>query len=224
MDFVIPADLEALRLRVREFIRREVMPLEPREQEDGLPDDLLAGLRDKGRQAGLWLPHLPAELGGLGLGTMGLCLVFEEAGYSPLGPYALHCAAPDEGNMHLLHRAASAAQKRKYLEPLARGDIRSCFALTEPAPGAGADPTMIRTRAERRAGGWVINGHKWFTSGAMGSAFAIVAALTDPQNPRAGVTLFLVEAGTPGFEVVRAIPTMGAGGPGGHCEITLRDC
>jgi acyl-CoA dehydrogenase len=127
--------------------------------------------------------------------------------------------------MHLLLRAGTPEQQRRYLEPLARGAARSCFALTEPAPGAGSDPTMILTRAERRGDGWAINGRKWFTTGALGAAFAIVAARTDPQAPaKQGVTLFLVDAGTPGFEVVRAIPTMGGGGPGGHCEVNFADC
>jgi acyl-CoA dehydrogenase len=156
---------------------------------------------------------------------MAMCLVFEEAGRSPLGPLALHCAAPDEGNMHLLLRAGTPEQRRRYLEPLARGEVRSCFAMTEPAPGAGSDPTMMQTRAERRGGGWVLSGRKWFTTGARGAAFAIVAAVTDPAAPaRQGVTLFLVDADTPGYEVVRAIPTMTSGGQGGHCEVRLSDC
>jgi acyl-CoA dehydrogenase len=142
-----------------------------------------------------------------------------------LGPLALHCAAPDEGNMHLLLRAATPAQRERYLMPLARGETRSCFAMTEPAPGAGADPTMLRTRAERRGSRWIINGHKWFTSGARGAAFAIVAAVTDATVPaKQGVTLFLVDAGTPGFEIVRDVRTMTGSGQGGHCEIRFRDC
>jgi acyl-CoA dehydrogenase len=161
----------------------------------------------------------------LGLDTVSLCAVFEEAGRSPLGPLALHCAAPDEGNMHLLQRAANPEQKRRYLEPLMRGEVRSCFAMTEPAPGAGSDPSMLLTRAERRGDGWALSGHKWFTSGARGAAFVIVAAVTDPAaGARKGTTLFLVDVGTPGLTVGRAIPTMGGGGPGGHCEVTFDDC
>src|ERR1700722_1678001 len=226
MDFTLPPALCDLRDRVRVFIRSEVIPLESHENEDdGLPLDLLTAVRDKARRAGIWAPQLPIEYGGLGLETMAMCHVFEEAGYSPLGPLALHCAAPDEGNMHLLHRAATPEQKRRYLEPLARGALRSCFAMTEPAPGAGSDPTMLRTRAEKRGEQWVINGHKWFTSGARGAAFVVVAAVTDPAVPaKQGVTLFLVDARTPGFEVLRAIPTMGGGGPGGHCEVKFTDC
>jgi acyl-CoA dehydrogenase len=226
MDFELAPDLLSLRDRVRAFIDREVLPLEAREdEEDGLPPELLNEVRQKAKQAGVWAPQLPVEYGGLGLNTVGLCVVFEEAGRSPLGPLALHCAAPDEGNMHLLLRAATAGQRRRYFEPLARGQTRSCFAMTEPAPGAGSDPTMLRTRAEYRDGRWVINGRKWFISGAQGAAFAIVAAVTDPAVPaRQGVTLFLVDAGTPGFEVVRPIPTLTGGGPGGHCEVTFNDC
>src|SRR5262245_35783937 len=211
MDFNLSNEVEKLRLQVRTFVREEVLPVEPAEdEEEGLPPDILAGLREKARRAGLFALQLPRDLGGLGLDTVGLCVVFEEAGYSPLGALALHCAAPDEGNMHLLHRVATVEQRRRYLEPLARGEVRSCFAMTEPAPGAGSDPTMLLTRATRRDGGWVIDGRKWFTSGAMGAAFAIVAAVTDPTAPpRQGATLFLVDAGAPGSGVGGAIPQMG---------------
>jgi acyl-CoA dehydrogenase len=226
VDFDLSAAVVELQQRIGAFVRAHVLPLEPHEnEEEGLSPDLLSGLRRQAREAGLYLPQLPAEYGGLGLQTVGLCAVFEEAGYSPLGPLALNCAAPDEGNMHLLLRAATPAQRDKYLAPLARGEVRSCFALTEPAPGAGADPTMIRTRAARQGGKWVLDGEKWFTTGAHGAAFCIVAAVSDESVPiRQGVTLFLVDAGTPGFEVRRMIPTMTSGGPGGHCEIAFNRC
>jgi acyl-CoA dehydrogenase len=226
MDFELSPTVREVRDRVRAFIDREVIPLEKHENEnEGLPTHLLDPLRTRAREARVWAPQLPKEHGGLGLDTAGLCVVFEEAGRSPLGPLALHCAAPDEGNMHLLHRAATPEQKQRYLEPLMRGEVRSCFAMTEPAPGAGSDPTMLRTRAVRHADGWVLDGQKWFTSGAQGAAFAIVAAVSDPSvDARKGTTLFLVDAGTPGFTVGRAIPTMGGGGPGGHCEVSLTGC
>jgi acyl-CoA dehydrogenase len=226
MDFEVAEATRDLQERVREFIRDQVIPLEGQEsQTDGLPAEMLGAVQNKARAAGLWAPQLPREHGGLGLELVPLCLVFEEAGRSPLGPLALHCAAPDEGNMHLLLRAASAWQRQKYLKPLARAELRSCFAMTEPAPGAGADPTLMQTRADRQGDHWVLNGHKWFTTGAQGAGFAIVAAVTDPgASAKQGVTLFLVDAETPGYEIVRAIPTMTSGGQGGHCEIRLTDC
>lgn len=225
MDFSIPPALGELQQRVRRFLEEHVIPREGDEdEEEGLPPGLLAELHGRARGAGVWAPQLPQAYGGLGLGTLGMCLVFEEAGRSPLGPLALHCAAPDEGNMHLLLHAATPEQKHRYLEPLARGEVRSCFAMTEPPPGAGSDPTMLETRAERQGDRWVLNGRKWFTSGAQGAAFAVVAAVTDPQVPaRQGTTLFLVPTDTPGYELVRAIPTMTTG-LGGHCEVRLRNC
>ena len=226
IDFTLEPALESLVLRVREFVRDVVLPVESKESEEaGLPDDVLLSIRNEAKQAGLWTPHLSEELGGLGLTALQLCFIFEEAGYSPIGALALNCAAPDEGNMHLLHLAGTEAQQQKYLQPLAAGECRSCFAMTEPAPGAGSDPTMMQTLALKKGNEWVINGHKWFTSGAEGARFAVVAAVTDPDVPaKEGVTLFLVDADNPGWEVVRKIPVMGSGGPGGHCEVNLRDC
>jgi acyl-CoA dehydrogenase len=225
MNFLIPAPWHELRLKVRQFLTTEVLPLEKQETAQGLPPELLEKVRSKAKAAGLWTPHLPPELGGLGLTTLPMCLVFEEAGRSPLGPITLNCAAPDEGNMHLLHKAATPAQQEKYLHPLAAGKIRSCFAMTEPAPGAGSDPTMLRTRAEKQGNQWVINGRKWFTTGANGAAFAIVAAVTDPSVPaKNGTTLFLVDAGTPGFRLLRDVPTMTTDWPGGHGEVLFENC
>jgi acyl-CoA dehydrogenase len=223
MDFAIPRELEELSARVRSFVDQEVLPLEklPDDPHHGIPKAALDAVRAKARAAGLFAPQLPKELGGLGLDLIALSLVFEQAGRSMLGPLALHCSAPDEGNMHLLHKAATPAQKGQWLLPLARGEIRSCFAMTEPAPGAGSDPTMLTTTAERRGSSWVIHGHKWFTTGADGAAFAIVAAVTDAKDIKRGVTLFLVDGTTKGFTVVRQVPVMGSGGPGGHCEVRL---
>ncbi|MBY0228899.1 MAG: acyl-CoA dehydrogenase family protein [Gemmataceae bacterium] len=225
MDFSLSPDLVALQQRVRAFISQTVIPAEPLDGPDGPPEEILSDLRTKAKEAGLFAPHLPIQHGGLGLGTLGMCAVFEEAGTSPLGPLALHCAAPDEGNMHLLLRAATPEQLAKYFAPLAQGAIRSCFALTEPHPGAGSDPAMIRTTAERAEGGWILSGRKWFTTGARGAAFAIVAAVTDPSaNPRQGTSLFLVDATRGGYEVERMIDTMTEGTPGGHCEVRLSRC
>ena len=218
MDFELSSELVDLRDRVATFIRDEVIPAENGEAD-------IAALREKARRAGIYGPQLPREYGGLGLGTVAMCVLFEQAGRSLLGPLALHCAAPDEGNMHLLSLYATPAQREQYLRPLVEGKIRSCFAMTEPAPGAGSDPTMIATRATRTDGGWSISGRKWFATGADGATFAIVMAITNSEVPaHKGVTMFLVPTDASGYRLIRSVPTMGGhGGPGGHGEIDFED-
>ncbi len=211
--------------RTEEFVRTEVFPLEAALGHGALPDADLAILRRKAKENGLWAPQLPVELGGQGLDLSDAAGVLEAAGLSLLGPLTLGCAAPDEGNAHLLHRAGSAAQKEAFLRRLAAGEIRSTFCMTEPAPGAGSDPTMMLTRAVRRDGGWTIDGEKWFSTGAAGARFAIVAAVSEPEvPPKRGITLFIVEAGTPGFEIEREIQLLGGTTPGGHCKVRFRGC
>lgn len=224
MDFSIPPDLEEVRRRVADFVRDVVLPVEAAASEDEPLEDVLEPLREKARAAGLWTPHLPPEWGGMGLGPLGMALVSQECGVSYLSSLALNAMAPDEGNMHLLLHAGTDEQKEKYLRPLADGETRSCFAMTEQA--AGSDPTMLQTRAERDGDEWVIDGEKWFISGANGAAFAIVVALTDPdaENKYARHTLLLVDADNPGWKVLREIPVMGTDGPGGHCEVRLDGC
>jgi acyl-CoA dehydrogenase len=152
-------------------------------------------------------------------------VVFEEAGYSLLGPLALNCAAPDEGNMHLLEVVATEEQKERYLRPLAAGETRSCFAMTEPAPGAGADPSMLSTTATKVGDGWRIDGRKWFISGAHGAGFAICMARTSgAPGERGGATMFLVDGGHPGLRVVRDIDTLDEGLFGGHSEVVFDGC
>lgn len=226
MELLIDPATQALAERVRRFIDSEVIPREPlATHPDGWPPEVWAEVRAAAKAAGVWAPQLPRELGGLGL-TLSQCVpVFEAAGRSLLGPGALNCAAPDEGNLHLLERYATPAQRERYLLPLAAGTIRSAFAMTEPAPGAGSDPTMIRTQATRQGQRWVINGHKWFVTGADGAAFVIVMARTNPDVPASeGCTLFLVDANHPGLQLVRRIPGLGAHLPGGHCELRLVAC
>lgn len=224
--FTPTAAQRELRARIRQFVDRVVVPHEPALlTPEGVSWDVVRELRVEARQAGLYAPQLPADLGGLGLDWRGVAVAFEEAGTSLLGPLALNCAAPDEGNMHLLAAVARPDQRARYLEPLAAGEIRSCFAMTEPAPGAGADPSMLRTRARRDGDGWVIDGHKWYITGADGAAFAIVMARTsDDPDPRRGATMLLVDAGTPGYEVVRHIPSLDRTFPGGHCEVRFTHC
>ena len=153
IDFALPEEVQALQARTRAFVRETVIPEELRAAgEHGLDPELRRSLQLRARAAGLLAPHVGVEHGGLGLDVRGQAVVFEEAGYSLLGPHALNCAAPDEGNMHLLERVGTPEQRERYLRPLAAGEIRSCFAMTEPAPGAGSDPSMLLTRgAARRA-------------------------------------------------------------------------
>jgi acyl-CoA dehydrogenase len=220
IDFSLDAELEELRARTAAFIRDVVIPAEARDRsEHGLDADLRRELQDAARAAGLFAPQVAAELGGLGLDTRGMAVVFEEAGYSILGPQALNCAAPDEGNMHLLSVVATPEQRERYLAPLAAGDTRSCFAMTEPAPGAGSDPSMLAATAERVDGGWSISGRKWFITGAEGADFAICMA----RAPE-GATMFLVDADNPGWRVERVIHAMDRSFPGGHCEVLFDDC
>jgi acyl-CoA dehydrogenase len=225
IDFTIPPELEGVRSQVADFVRDEVLPIEADVDATNF-DERLAELRVRARDAGLWNPHLPPEWGGLGLGALGMALVSQELGVSALAPLALNCMAPDEGNMHLLLHAATEEQKERYLRPLAEGRVRSCFAMTE-RDVASSDPTQLKATAKPDDGGWVLNGEKWFITGASGAGFAIVVAKSedDPDvDPRSRYSLFLVDADNPGWEVIREIPVMGTEGPGGHCEVRLNDC
>ena len=227
MDTTVPPEVEELARRTREFIAEVVIPVE--EQTAGsihaAPDELRRSLQKQAAAAGLLAPHVPVEWGGCGLDVRGQAVVFEEAGYSLIGPLALNCAAPDEGNMHLLEVVATREQKEKYLRPLAAGEIRSCFAMTEPAPGAGADPSMLSTTAIRTGDGWRIDGRKWFISGAHGAGFAICMARTSgTPGERGGATMFLVDGDHPGLCVVRDIDTLDEGLFGGHSEVLFEDC
>lgn len=208
--------------RVRHFVDREVLPLENELRASRAPisDERLHTLRQKAKAARIYAPQLAPELGGQGLSLTEIVPVFEAAGRSLLGPLALNCAAPDEGNMHLLHLFANEEQRERYLKPLAAGDIRSAFAMTEPAPGAGSDPAMLQTRAIRDGDEWVIDGHKWWTTGAEGAAFFLIMARTNPDIPvHKGSTIFVVPAGALGIELVRSVPHMGAADVGGHGEL-----
>jgi acyl-CoA dehydrogenase len=223
IDFSLPADVEALRDRVRGFVADVVIPREPDDRsEHGLDDGLRGELQAAARAAGVLTPQAPVAEGGHGLDHRGQAVIFEEAGYSLLGPQALNCAAPDEGNMHLLRQVATPAQRERYLAPLVRGDVRSCFAMTEPAPGAGSDPSMLATTGRQDGGDWVLDGRKWFITGAEGAAFAIVMARTGERIDRdEGATMFLVDAGTPGLDVRRVVGSIDRSFPGGHAEVDL---
>src|SRR5690242_8682275 len=172
MDFSLSDELVELKERTEGFVRARVFPFEadPRQSAHGPSEELRRELIALGREAGLLSPHVGTDWGGLGLDHRGRAVVFEAAGYSPLGPVALNCFAPDEGNMHLLEQVAAEHQKEIWLRPLAAGEIRSCFMMTEPAPGAGADPSMLLTTARRDGDEFVIDGKKWLITGAVGAA------------------------------------------------------
>ena len=225
IDFSIPPELQSARDAVAAFMDQHVYPNEDKMVEDeGLPVELERNLQTKVKAQGLWAPNLPREWGGMGIGFIGQALVNEIIGRSVIAPRIFGNAAPDAGNAELLLIAATPEQKEQYLRPLAAGEVRSCFAMTEPEV-SGSDPTGLRTTAARDGDEWVINGHKWFISGAIGSAFAIVMAVTDPSaDAHNRASMILVPTDTPGFNIVRAVPVMGSGGVGGHCEIRFENC
>lgn len=215
------AEFAALRTRLRAFIDEEVIVAEDLKAAHDLQGNEAAidRLRVRARALGFGPPRLPVAAGGLGLSWEECCGFFEEVGRSFLGPGALDCAPPGQPDVAVLERLANPAQRERYLGPLARGELRSCFAMTEPAPGVGSDPRMLKASARREGDGWVLNAHKWFISGAIGAAFAIVVARTEE-----GVSWFLVDADAPGFRIVRDIPTMEPFTRGGHAEIELVEC
>ena len=228
MDFSIPDEIAELQERTERFVRDEMIPRERDERltAHGPTEEFRRELVGLGRCAGLLSPHVGREWGGLGLDHRGKAVVFEAAGYSPLGPIALSCFAPDEANMHLLEQVAEERQKEEWLRPLAAGDIRSCFMMTEPAPGAGADPSMLTTIARRDTGGnagdFIIDGEKWLITGAVGAELAIIMAKNDGDalGP-AGATMFLASMSTPGIVVERVLDTLDTFMAGGHAVVRL---
>jgi acyl-CoA dehydrogenase len=219
-DLALDADLVELRDEVRRFVREVVMP---EEDELGLGEprpELRRRLQVAAAARGLLAPQAPTEFGGRGLTLFQQSVVLEEAGYSLLGPAALNCAAPDEGNMHLLDAVGTPGQRQRYLPALVRGDTRSFFAMTEPSPGAGSDPAALHTTATRVDGGWRIDGQKWLITGAEGAAFGICMARTSED----GATMFLVDSDNPGVEVQRRIGTLDHVMAGGHCEVGFAAC
>jgi acyl-CoA dehydrogenase len=222
MDFTLSPEIEDIRLRVRAFVEEHVLPLESDPvnfaDHENIPHERLAPVREKAKKAGLWAPQAPKEYGGMGLPIVAWAAIYEEAARSIFGPLAIHCMAPDDGNMNLLARAGTQAQKDKWLKPLVDGKVRSAFAMTEPHPGSGSDPSMMLTRAEKKGDRYIIRGHKWFITGAEGAAHFILMARTSDE-PRRGLTAFLYHKDQPGWRILRRIPIMGPHEHGGHCEI-----
>lgn len=229
MDFAIPESLRPTLAAIREFLDERVLPVETqlREAEDfGPAEAKMQPVRAAARERGLWLPQMSREHGGMGLSLLEHGLVSEVLGRSPLGNYALNCQAPDAGNMEILAEYGSEAQRARFLAPLLRGEIRSCFAMTEPER-AGSNPVWLGTTARRDGDDYVLDGLKWFTTGADGAAFAIVMAVTEPEGrAHERASMFLVPTDTPGYSLVRNVSIMGEAGSGwaSHGEVRLEGC
>lgn len=228
MDFEISEKMKAIRGMIREFIDKEIIPLEPefstRDFKEMLP--VLKEKRDMVKLMELWAPNHPREYGGMGLDLVDHALVSEELGRSPLGHYVFGCQAPDAGNIEILHKYGTPEQKEKYLRPLIDGKIRSCFSMTE-VDMPGSNPVMLATTAVKEGGDYVINGQKWYTTGADGAAFAIVMAVTNPDAPPyLRASMIIVPVNTKGFNLVRNIPVMGHAGSDffSHAEILYQSC
>jgi acyl-CoA dehydrogenase len=214
MNFELSAELIQLRDRTRQFIAEQVIPLEAEAPSGahGPSEPLRQELVSRARQAGLLTPHASVEMGGLGLSHIAKAVVFEEAGYSWLGPTAMNIHAPDEGNIHLMEAVATAEQKARWLVPQVQGHTRSCFAMTEPAPGAGADPSMLMTTATPDGDDYLINGRKWFITGADGADYVIVMA----HMPDGSATMFVTDMSRGGIHLERSMDAMDRCFTGGH--------
>ncbi|ARD28804.1 acyl-CoA dehydrogenase [Acinetobacter lactucae] len=207
-------ELLELQQKVREFIQQEVIPLEndPRQDSHGPSEALRSELVSRARRWGLLTPHASQEMGGLAWSHLQKAVAFEEAGYSALGPIALNIHAPDEGNIHLLDAVANDAQKERWLRKLVAGEIRSCFAMTEPAPGAGSDPSMLQTTAIADGDDYIINGHKWLITGAEGASVAIIMAKMEDGT----ASMFLTNTDVDGFILEKSMNAMDSCFSGGH--------
>ncbi len=223
MDFALGPDTVALCRRIDAFLDRHVIPLESDRANfdagENIREDLLQQVRAKAIADRLWCFQMPKELGGQGQSVVGMAACYEAAGRSIFGPACFNVAAPDDGNMYLLNKVATPAQKERWLHPIVHGEVRSALAMTEPHPGAGSDPAgMMQTTATRRGDTWVIKGHKWFITGAGAAEHFILLARTS-DDPRRGLTAFLFDRAQPGWEILRRIPIMGPEEHGGHCEL-----
>jgi len=222
MDFTLPPHIEDYRKRYRAFVAEHLLPLEqdPSAYDDheNIRLDVLEKMRVKAKAAGLWAPQMPKARGGQGLNVVGMAACYEEANYSIFGPVTFNCAAPDDGDMIVLNKIGTEEQKKRWLQPIIDGKVRSAIVMTEPAPGAGSDPAMMLTTAEKKADGWVIRGRKWFITGAgVAQHFILIAKTSDDK--RKGLTAFMFDRDQPGWRIVRRIPIMGPEEHGGHCEL-----
>ncbi|UCF76409.1 MAG: acyl-CoA dehydrogenase family protein [Betaproteobacteria bacterium] len=222
MDFTLPQQIDDYRQRYRAFVAERLLPLE--QDPDAYDDhenirlDVLERLRAEARAAGLWAPQMPRERGGQGLPVVGMAACYEEMNYSIFGPVTFNCAAPDDGNMIALNKIGTEEQKARWLQPIVDGKVRSSIVMTEPAPGAGSDPAMMLTTAERKGDKWIVRGRKWFITGAGVAQHFLLIAKTSGDK-RKGLTAFLFDRDQPGWRIVRRIPVMGPEEHGGHCEM-----
>ncbi|MGQ0751637.1 MAG: acyl-CoA dehydrogenase family protein [Betaproteobacteria bacterium] len=222
MDFHLPDEVEGYRKRYKAFVDDHLIPLErdpaSYDEHENIRLDLLETLRGKARAAGLWAPQMPKARGGLGFNIVAMAACYEEMNHSIFGPVTFNCAAPDDGNMIVLNKVGTEQQKARWLQPIIDGKVRSSIVMTEPAPGAGSDPSMMRTTATKKGDRWVIHGRKWFITGAaVAQHFILIAKTSD--DPRKGLTAFLYDRDQPGWRIVRRIPIMGPEEHGGHCEL-----
>jgi len=223
--FSLSPDIDQLRIATRDFVDDYLLAVDADrshyDAHENIRLDLLADLRGRARQQGLWAPQISTARGGMALSMVSQAVMYEEANRSLFGPVTFNCAAPDDGNMRVLERVARADQQDQWLQPIVDGEVQSAFAMTEPAPGGGSDPSMIRTTAEKRGDTWIVNGRKWFITGAANAAHFILIARTDPdrEEKRRALTAFLFHRDQPGWEIVRRIGIMGPEEHGGHCEL-----
>ena len=223
MEFELNDEIKDYQRRIRDFVNNHIIPVEsiPEAYDEGenIADPYFLPLREKARNEGLWCLQMPKALGGGGLSTVGMAACYEEMGRSIFGPVVFNSAAPDDGNMIVLERLGTPAQKERWLQPIIDGTVRSALAMTEPAPGSGSDPLgMMLTTATRSGDKWVVQGHKWFITGAgVAQHFILLARTSD--HPRKGLTAFMFDRDDPGWELVRRVPIMGPEEHGGHCEL-----
>lgn len=223
MEFELNDEILDYQSRIRDFVNSHIIPVEsvPEAYDEGenIADPYFLPLREKARSEGLWCLQMPKARGGGGLSTVGMAACYEEMGRSIFGPVVFNSAAPDDGNMIILERVGTPAQKERWLQPIIDGTVRSALAMTEPAPGSGSDPLgMMRTTATQTGDKWVIHGHKWFITGAgVAQHFILLARTSD--HPRKGLTAFMFDRDDPGWELVRRVPIMGPEEHGGHCEL-----